>query len=305
MCESIDTVVIRFNDSSVFWLNICVAFIMFGVALDMSWGDFKRVFKSPKIPFIGLLSQYVILSLITVALIYIFRPAPSFAMGMMLLAACPGGSVSNYMVHFSKGNTALSVVLTSITTLGAIFTTPLIFTILVEFFPYTSDFIKDIKVDPWAMIQSILILTILPLSLGMGLKAVFPKFIQFIKRPISTLSMIIFFGFVLVAVISNRENLAQYLGCVFGIITLHNLLALLGGYGFARLMGLSNENAKAVAIETAIQNTALGLAITFQFFDGLGGMTMVLAWWGIWHLISGFFFAAVWRRLSLRKSAIE
>ena len=300
MCETIDTVVIRFNEDSVFWLNLCVAFIMFGVALDITWSDFKRVFQSPRVPLIGLASQYFVLSILTLSLIYFFRPAPSFALGMMLLNACPGGSVSNYMVHLSRGNTALSITLTSITTLLAVFTTPLVFTALAQVFPYTAAFLKTIEVSPWGIIQSIALLIVLPLGTGMLVKASFPKFTNRIKSPIGALSMLIFFGFVAVAVINNRENLMQYLGCVFVIVTLHNLLALSGGYGFAKLMGLSNADAQAVSIETGIQNTALGLAITFKFFDGLGGMAMVLAWWGIWHLLSGFIFAMIWRRLSVK-----
>lgn len=108
--------------------------------------------------------------------------------------------------------------------------------------------------------------------------------------------MIIFFGFVIIAVINNWENIAAYVHCVFIVVTLHNALALLSGFSFARAAGLSKRDARAVSIETGIQNTALGLAIAFQFFDGLGGMTMVLAWWGIWHLISGFGLAMIWSR---------
>ncbi|MEN0047341.1 MAG: bile acid:sodium symporter family protein [Bacteroidota bacterium] len=296
MCETIDSVVINFNEEGVFILNLCVAFIMFGVALDIQLKDFQRIFKSPKIPLVGLFSEYILLPIITLILIAIFRPAPSFALGMILLTTCPGGSVSNYMVHLSKGNSALSITLTSITTLGAIILTPLGFTLLAKVFPYTSELLKTINVNPLDMIKSIVLIIVVPLTLGMFCRARFPQFTERIKKITGALSMIIFLGFVTVAIINNWENIAAYVHCVFLIVTIHNGLALLTGFGFARLMGLTKRDARAVSLETGIQNTALGLAIAFQFFDGLGGMTMVLAWWGIWHLFSGFFVASIWRR---------
>lgn len=296
MCENIDSVVINFNEESVFLLNLCVAFIMFGVALDIQLKDFQRIFKSPKIPLVGLFSEYILLPIITLVLIAIFRPAPSFALGMILLTTCPGGSVSNYMVHLSKGNSALSITLTSVTTLGAIILTPLGFTLLAKIFPYTSDFLQTIDVNPLDMVKSIVLIIVVPLTLGMLCRAKLPELTQRIQKPIGAISMIIFLGFVTVAIINNWENIAAYVHCVFIIVALHNGLALLTGFSFARFMGLTKRDARAVSLETGIQNTALGLAIAFQFFDGLGGMTMVLAWWGIWHLFSGFLIALIWRR---------
>jgi BASS family bile acid:Na+ symporter len=296
MCENIDSIVINFNKDSVVLLNICVSFIMFGIALDIKLSDFRRIFQTPRIPVIGLISEYLLLPLLTILLIYLFRPAPSFALGMILLATCPGGSTSNYMVHLSKGNTALSVTLTSITTLGAIVLTPLGFTLIAQLFPYTADILTTIDVSPLEMMKTILLIIALPVAVGMFAQARFPKFTARIRPIISTLSMVIFLGFVTVAIINNWGNLSGYVHCVFVVVTLHNSLALLMGFSFARIMGLTTRDARAVSIETGIQNTALGLAIAFQFFNGLGGMTMVLAWWGIWHLISGFGLALFWRR---------
>ncbi len=296
MCETIDSIVINFNRDNVLILNLCVAFIMFGVALDIEIKDFKRIFEKPKIPLVGLASAYLILPAITLGLIVLFRPAPSFALGMILLTTCPGGSVSNYMVHFAKGNAALSVTLTSITTLLAVVLTPLGFTLLAQVFPYTASFLRTIGLETDEVIKSIFVLIIVPLTTGMLCRARFPLFTEKIKKAVSGLSMIIFLSFVMVAILSNWENIKSYVHCVFILIAIHNGLALLGGFVFARIMKLSIIDASTISIETGIQNTALGLIIAFQFFDGLGGMTMILAWWGIWHLITGFFMAIIWRR---------
>ncbi len=296
MCENIDSVVIVFDRNSVILLNLCVSFIMFGVALDIDLDDFKQVAKTPKLPIVGLISEYMLLPLLTLLLIYIFRPQPSFALGMILLTTCPGGSASNFFVHLSGGNTGLSVTLTTITTLGAIVITPLGFELLSRLFPYTSDFLQEISVNPIEMVISIIVIVILPLALGVGFRTRYPDWAKRIQKPIANISVTIFFIFVTVAIIANWDNLSEFLHCVFATVTLHNLLALTVGYWFARLMGLSIRDSRAVSIETGIQNTALGLALAVQFFNGLGGMMLVLAWWGIWHLISGYLLAMYWSK---------
>lgn len=296
MCENIDSVVILFDRRSVILLNMCVSFIMFGVALDIDLDDFKKVAKTPKLPIVGLISEYLILPTLTLLLIYIFEPQPSFALGMILLTTCPGGSASNFFVHLSGGNTGLSVTLTTITTLGAIVITPLGFELLAKLFPYTSDFLQTISVNPLEMVVSIIIIVILPLAAGVGFRTRYPERAKRIQKPISNISVTIFFVFVTIALIANWDNLSQFLHCVFTTVTLHNILALTLGYWFARLMGLSVRDSRAVSIETGIQNTALGLALAVQFFNGLGGMMLVLAWWGIWHLISGYALAMYWSR---------
>ena len=296
MCENIDSVVILFDRRSVILLNLCVSFIMFGVALDIDLDDFKKVAKTPKLPIVGLISEYMILPLLTLLLIYIFEPQPSFALGMILLTTCPGGSASNFFVHLSGGNTGLSVTLTTITTLGAIVITPLGFEVLAKLFPYTSDFLQTISVNPLEMVVSIIVIVILPLAAGVGFRTRYPDRAKRIQKPISNISVTIFFVFVTIALIANWDNLSEFLHCVFFTVTLHNILALTLGYWFARLMGLGIRDSRAVSIETGIQNTALGLALAVQFFNGLGGMMLVLAWWGIWHLISGYLLAMYWSR---------
>ncbi|MBK8656383.1 MAG: bile acid:sodium symporter [Haliscomenobacter sp.] len=125
--QDIDSIRINFNAEQLTLLNLCLAFIMFGVALDLQIEYFKKVFRSPRVLAVGLASQLVGLPLLTLGLIYLLRPNPSLAFGMLLVAACPGGNVSNYATHLSKANTALSVAMTTISTLGAVLLTPLVF----------------------------------------------------------------------------------------------------------------------------------------------------------------------------------
>lgn len=297
--ENIDLIHINFNQNQLTLLNICLAFIMFGIALDIRLSDFGRLIKQPKTPLIGLISEYILLPILTIILVYAFRPPTSIALGMVLIAVCPGGSVSNFMVHLSKGNAALSVMLTSVTTLGAIIVTPLAFAFWTSFIPNIGDFEQNIHVGVWDMVKTIVQLVFIPVAIGMFVNYKFPVTTKKIERPIQILSMVIFFCFVIFAIRGNYQNIINYVYIVFWIVLVHNGLSLLMGYVFAKLNKQAELDARAIAIETGIQNTGLGLILVFNFFDGIGGMAFIVAWWGVWHLISGCGLAFYWRNKQL------
>lgn len=286
--ENIDALRINFSPDQLVLLNFCLGFLMFGVALDIKVRDFKQLFVNPRPPIIGLISQLILLPILTLGLTFVLDVQPSIALGMILIAACPGGNVSNFDVHLAKGNTALSVLMTSVSTLMAIFTTPLLFGLLTQFVPNTADLGQSISVDPIAMIQTILKLVVLPLSIGMSLNHFYPKLTQKIQFPTKILSIIIFFGIVFFGIKGNWDNILNYLDDVFMIVLIHNFLAFLLGFSWAKLNNMSMANTKAITIETGIQNSGLALIIALNFFSDLGGMALVAAWWGIWHLLSGF-----------------
>jgi len=294
--ENIDAVRINFNPDQLLVLNLCLAFLMFGVALNIKLVDFRDIFRSPKAPIVGLVSQWILLPILTLALAMLFHPAPSIALGMILIGVCPGGNVSNFMVHLAKANAALSVMLTSISTLAAVVVTPLAFTFWSDFIPGTEHLKEVIYVDPQKMVITIIQLVFVPLVIGMAVNHYFPNLTKKIERPVRILSIVIFFSFVLFAAIGNWDNIANYLHIVFWIVLVHNTLGLTLGYSVARLSKLPQNDRRAISIETGIQNSGLGLILIFNFFDGIGGMAMIAAWWGIWHLISGFFLAMWWNR---------
>lgn len=293
--DPIDAIKINFNPEQLFLLNICLAFLLFGVALDLRVGHFREIWQSPKATLVGLLSQWLLLPVLTISLILLVQPPVSIALGMALVAACPGGNVSNYAVHLAGANAALSVTLTSISTLGAILLTPLYFGLLSKLIPGSEVYAGTVQVNAGQMVTTILELILLPIVLGMGLQWRFPAFTARIKRPVGAISMTIFLGFILVAVYANFNQIVHYLHLVFFLVFMHNCLALAGGYWLARWNGLPQADIRAISIETGIQNSGLGLILIFNFFDGLGGMAMIAAWWGVWHLISAFSLASWWR----------
>ena len=294
--DNIDAIRIQLSQDNLLVLNLCLAFLMFGVALDMKPGDFRRIIDYPKAVAIGLTSQLVVLPILTIALLYVWEPYPSIALGLIMVAVCPGGNVSNFAVHLARGNTALSVTMTSVVTLGAIVLTPIAFTFWSYCYPPTQPLLAEIAVDPWSMVKIIVQLIIVPLLVGMFINDRLPDLTAKVRTPIKWLSIILFMSFIVFAVAANQENIILYLHLVLLIVIVHNFLALGAGYYFARLFGLPVQDRKAIAMETGIQNAGLGLILIFNFFGNLGGMMLVAAFWGVWDLISSFALAMYWSR---------
>jgi len=294
--EGIDQIVINFTPDKLFFLNICLGFLLFGVALDIGIEDFKNIARSPKPVLIGLISQLVLMPILTLGIVFSLNLPTSMALGMILVASCPGGNVSNYAVHLASANSALSVLLTSISTLAAIVITPLYFTQLAPLVPDSESLRQSIHVEPMTMVVTILKLIVVPLIMGMLLNHYSPKFTGKIKSGVKIFSLLIFGGIVFVAVLSNVDNIINYIDEIFLLVFFHNAIALAVGFYFAKLNKLVQKDVRAISIETGIQNTGLALILIFNFFNGLGGMALVAAWWGIWHLFSGFAVAMWWSR---------
>ena len=292
----IDAIRINFNPEQLGLLNACLAFIMFGVALDLRLEQFAEIFRKPGILLVGMFSQLILLPLFSLGLILVLQPPTSLAIGMLLVAVCPGGNVSNYATHLSGSNTALSVTMTTLSTLLAALSTPFLFEVLLPLLPYRDGTDSRLAVDVLEMVRAIVVLILLPLMAGFIFRQVLPGLAKRLLVPIQRLSMVIFIGFVVVAVYGNLENIARYLHLIFFLVFAHNTLALLMGYSWARLIGCKEPDARTIAIETGIQNSGLALLLIFNFFGGLGGMALIAAWWGVWHLISAFGLALYWRR---------
>jgi len=296
MQQELDTIILNFDSESLFFLNLTLAVIMFGVALNITISDFLRIVKNPKSVLIGVLSQFILLPAFTFLLVTIIQPLPSIALGMFLVAACPGGNISNFMTNYAKGNAALSVSLTAISTLLAIVMTPLNFQLWSGLYSPTSNLINTISLSPLEMVKVISLLLGVPLILGMLVRNYFPKF-AIKTAPIFKIGSILFFiALIILALSKNIDIFKKYIHYVFIIVLVHNILALILGYSVASIAGLSKRNRRTLAIETGIQNSGLGLLLIFSFFNGLGGMAILAAFWGIWHIVSGLTIAIFWSK---------
>lgn len=292
----IDDVVLNFSPMGLQILNAILAIVMFSIAIDLKVADFRRLLTAPKPLITGLISQFVILPALTFCLILITTPQPSIALGLMLVAACPGGNVSNFMTHRAGGNVALSVSMTAFATVGAIVLTPFNIAFWGSLYGPTREILRATSIDPVSVAITVGLMLVLPLCLGVLLNARRPDVTARIRTPLQYLSMGIFVAFVVIALGANWALFLQFAAVVAGLVLIHNALAFASGYTLATLAGLSEFDRRAVTIETGIQNSGLGLILIFGFFSGLGGMAVVAAFWGIWHLLSGITLATIFAR---------
>ena len=293
---NIDDVRLNFSAENVTILNLSLGFIMFGVALQLRVSNFIQVFKFPKSVLAGFLSQFFALPLFTFLLILVLKPSPSIALGMILVASCPGGNISNFMTSFAKGNTALSVCMTAITSILAVFMTPLNLSFWGNLYQPTAEIINEISIDFFEMLEIIGVILILPLIIGMLLRNYLPKVAEGLNKFMQIGSLVIFVGIVYFAFSANFDLFTKYIGAVLFIVLAHNTVGILTGLSIAKLFKLPKEDKKTIAIETGIQNSGLGLGLIFTFFDGLGGMAIIAGRWGIWHILSGLSIAYFFRK---------
>ena len=292
----IDLVRLNFNPLTLLLLNVVLGFVMFGVSLELKAEDFKAALRTPRALAVGLLAHHVIFPAFTYLLVVLLHPRPSIALGMILVSSCPAGNISNFLTHFARGNTALSVSISTLSTLAAIVMTPVNMALWGGLYEPAQPLLREIAVNPLEMFLHVFLLLGLPLAAGLIVSSRWPRFTAWAQKPMKTFSLLFFLIFVLAALAANWQYFVVYVGTVVGVVFVHNASALLTGYGLAFATGLPERDRRAVSIECGIQNSGLGLILIFNFFGGLGGMAIVAAWWGIWHIVAGLSVATFWSK---------
>ena len=309
----IDEVRLNFSGTSIHILNLTIALIMFGVALELKPIDFKRLLKEPKSAMVGIISQFLLMPLLTFLLALSLRSyiTPTVGLGMIIVAACPGGNISNFISSLARGNVALSVSLTAFSSVASLVLTPLNFAFWGNLYIhyYTgatgSAYLRPLEIEPLSVFSTIVLIIGIPLFVGILFNLRYPNTTEKIVVIVKRLSIIAFAIIVLVMLSSNYENFIKFIKYIFLIVMIHNGAALLMGYGVAKLAGLNQTDRKTISIETGIQNSGLALALLFNpsIFPvemAVGGMSFIAAWWGIWHILAGLTLASIWSGFSLK-----
>ena len=291
----LDQAQIHFDEGSLWVMNIALGLVMFGIALNLTARDFKQLWLAPKPIIAGLISQFIALPLVTFFLVTWFNPPAGVGLGMIMVAACPGGNVSNFITQLAKGNTALSISLTALATAVAVLMTPLNFTLYASLWTPGSSFMQNVSVDVWSMAVLVGLLLGFPLGMGLWMRHSQPTRAKKLAIWINRGALLFFLGLIIAALLQNKAQIEAYSGLLFGYVFIHQGLAMATGYGMSRLFGLGVSNQKTLIIETGIQNSGLGLMLIFTFFNGLGSMALIAAFWGIWHLISGLLMGLIMR----------
>lgn len=293
---SLSELEIHFDPDALWVLNLALGFIMFGIALEIKPAHFRLLWQAPRPIFAGLFSQFVALQLVTYLLVWLIEPDPDIALGMFLVAACPGGNVSNFMSHFARGNSALSISLTAISSVAAVIMTPFVFNAMAHFYFETRASSPNFSISFQEMFKVVIFILGIPLLTGMSFAYFFPEISKRLSVAFKWVSVLFFALLVLLLIVQNRSAFQMSILVLVGLVVMHNLLALTVGFSVATLFGLPPADRRTLSIETGIQNSGLGLLLIFSFFDQNKGMAVVAALWGIWHLISGMSLAFYWSK---------
>ncbi len=299
---NVDDVVVSFTPGSLTILNVVLGLIMFGIALDTAPSDFRVVAKHPKPFVIAILAQLLLLPVATFLLTLVLPVSPSMALGMLLVACCPPGNISQVLTHRAGGNVALSVSLTAVGNLLYIVAMPLSITFWGSLHPTARTLLRTIELDPWRMLLEILLIVGLPFAMGLLIRALLPSLTRRVQPVVKWFSLLALLGFIVAALVGNWSVFVQVLGVIVLVVTVHDAVALSLGYGTAVLGGLGTRERKAMTFEVGIRNAGLGLGLVFLFFDGLGGMAIVAGWWGIWDIVAGLVVAGLWARHTKRRT---
>ena len=290
-------------------LNIVLAFVMFGVALGIKPATFIDILKNPKSVLLGMLCQMVLLPALTLVLVIVMGDwiSPMIALGMILVASCPGGNISNFITSLSRGNVELSVSLTAFNTALCVFSTPVNFAIwgklYLKYAAKQDIILPELQIPFWEIFQSIVIIMGIPLVLGILCSQYLPKVAKKLNKPLQSLSIVIFVIMVVAIFASNFDAFMKCIQYIFLVVLIHNLLALGIGFSTGTLFKVPYKDRRTLTIETGIQNSGLGLILLLNpniFPDtgawaNNGGMLVITAWWGVWHIISGLTLAYAWR----------
>ncbi|EMS31973.1 Na(+) dependent transporter,Sodium Bile acid symporter family [Mariniradius saccharolyticus AK6] len=242
--------------TSVF-LPLALAFIMLGMGLSLTIKDFKNIFIYPKAMFLGLFNQMILLPVFGYALVQLFGLTGALAVGVMIIAACPGGATSNLITHLSRGDLALSISLTAFSSFLTIFTIPLIVNFAIAHFGEAG----SVSLPVFETIVQIAGVTVIPVSIGMLLHYRFPKLSKKADKPVRIASAVFFVLILLAAIVKERANIIDYFIISGPLTLLLNLLTMTVGFFLAGTFLLSNRQRITIAIESGIQNGTLGIMI--------------------------------------------
>jgi BASS family bile acid:Na+ symporter len=240
------------------FLPLALAIIMFGMGLSLRFGDFKRILIYPKAVSLGLFNQIILLPVVAFGLIKVFGLQTELAVGLMILAACPGGATSNLITHLAKGDSALSITLTAFSSLITVLTIPFIVNFAILYFIPSGE---EQQLNVFGTVISVIFITIIPVAIGMTVLKKAPQLAQKWDAPFRKISAIFFVVILLAAILKERENLLAYFAEAGPVALTLNLATLGLGYFSGKIFGLSSKQSTTIAIESGIQNGTLGITI--------------------------------------------
>lgn len=292
----LDQLSIELPESLQLAVKIVVGLFLFGVALDTRAEDLREVVRRPGVMAVGLLAQYAVAPGLALLLTLALDVRGSVAIGMLLVACCPAGNLSNLLTHRARGDVALSISLTGLSNLAALVLTPVTFAFWCGLNPAAADLLRDISIDPWTLMAEVALLIGLPFALGMVAAWRRPALAARARKVVEPGALVLLLVVVVGGAAAQLDVLATYVGLVVVPIVAHNAMALGVGYATGRACRLPPAGVRAMTFELGVRNTALGVVLALAFFSDLGGVVLVAALWGLWDVATGLALATWWRR---------
>jgi BASS family bile acid:Na+ symporter len=290
-------------------IALALMLVMFGVALGLRVDDFRILVDKPRVYFGGVVAQILILPLVTFGLIHLISPPPSIALGMIVVACCPGGSVSNLLTYLSRGEVAVSVALTATSSMLAALLTPASTLFWADAYAPTADLLRSLEVSPLLFVGQTTLLLAIPLAAGMIVAAKAPVVANRIKKKTTLTGATVLAATIIYGVIYFYPVLWPAVGLLAGITIIHNSAAFLTGAAAGWLLSRESAVRRALTFEVGIQNSGLALVILLSQLKGVGGAAAIAAVWGIWHIIAGgalaFIYKLVDSKQNEREEAVE
>lgn len=283
-------------------VSIALMLVMFSVALGLRVDDFRFLLDKPLLFLGGVVSQVVLLPLVTFLLILAVAPPPSIALGMIVVACCPGGAVSNLLTYLSRGNVAVSVALTATSSMLAAILTPASILFWSHAYGPTSTLLQTLDVSPWLFLVQTTVLLAIPLIVGMILAAKAPDVAARIRSRATVLGAGTLIAVIVYGIIYFYPVLVAALPLLGVVVVVHNAVAFVAGAAAGYVLSASAATRKALTFELGIQNAGLALVILIGQLKGLGGAAAIAAVWGVWDLIAGGAIVIVMRVIGNRNS---
>jgi BASS family bile acid:Na+ symporter len=293
--NKLDQFELQMGSTSELGMVLVLGLMMFAVALGLRAEHFGFFRTAPRTYFSGVAAQLVGLPLLTLALCFLLEPLPSIALGMILIASCPGGNVSNLLVLLARGNTALSVSLTATSSIAAAFITPIAIIFWSSWYPPTANLLTEINFNTREFLTQTMLILALPLILGMLTVRFLPRAAQRLQKPLVAFGALGLLLIIFTTLFRYRHQFIELGPMIIGIVALHNASAFLLGLVTAKLSGADRASLRALTYEVGIQNSGLGIVILLTQLGGLGGAAAVAGLWGVWHIGAGLILVGVFR----------
>ncbi len=296
MVENLDDVDLGLSDAAPLVIKAMVAIFLFGVALNVRPADVLASLRRPSLFAVTLVTQFVVVPGLSVLIIPLLDVRPSVAVGLLLVACCPAGNLSNILAYRARADVALSVSLISVSNAAAALLTPLAFVTWAGLVSETDPVFAEVRLDPASVLVEVAALILLPFGAGMALARLRPEIAGWAHRIVEPLTVLLLGVVLIVGISANFTTIVTFAGVIVAGVVVQNLVSLAAGRAAAFVCRLGPAAARTMTLEVGVRNTGLGLVLTLSFFPTVGGVAITVALWGLWDLAVGFALASWWRR---------